>query len=421
MAKSIQEYVDSLYNQGLNNANNLKEQRTQADEAFIKQVQDAIDKSTASAAKPYQTQIEQLPSQYQKLVDTNAVQELVNRRQVQETMANMGLTDSGLNRTQQTAIAIQRGNADAAARLEQQQKTQELQDKIAQLMESGAAQKQQQEAAIRNDSANWYNNLLGDMYNNAVNMGYNQYNTDVAREDENKRWAEQLRQNELDRQAQLDAAKEQAAAAQKQAELEAQQQAFENTMKVIDAMKKAGASEEGILAYMQSNGLLGNNSGGSGTTNNNNDNTAGGTTNGNVNTLVPALDQKTRDSAYYRGNYLAGKISAGKMTKQEAVADIMKNYDGNTAAMKVAAEKAGVSDLLSQTVLGQNTLGVAPKKTVNTTAFIDGLNKTFRESIGGKVGDFNIKDLAKYEITAWANGGYLLPEEVAYLIQYYGL
>lgn len=44
MAKSIQEYVDSLYNQGLNNANNLKEQRTQADEAFIKQVQDAIDK-----------------------------------------------------------------------------------------------------------------------------------------------------------------------------------------------------------------------------------------------------------------------------------------------------------------------------------------------------------------------------------------
>lgn len=171
---------------------------------------------------------------------------------------------------------------------------------------------------------------------------------------------------------------------------------------------------------MQSNGLLGNNNGGSGMTNNN-DNTAGGTTNGNVNTLVSALDQKTKDSAYYRGTYLAGKISAGKMTKQEAVADIMKNYDGNTAAMKVAAEKAGVSDLLSQTVLGQNTLGVAPKKTVNTTAFIDGLNKTFRESIGGKVGDFNIKDLAKYEITAWANGGYLLPEEVAYLIQYYGL
>lgn len=337
MAKSIQEYVDSLYNQGLNNANNLKEQRTQADEAFIKQVQDAIDKSTASAAKPYQTQIEQLPSQYQKLYDTNAVQELVNRRQVQETMANMGLTDSGLNRTQQTAIAIQRGNADAAARLEQQQKTQELQDKIAQLMESGAAQKQQQEAAIRNDSANWYNNLLGDMYNNAVNMGYNQYNTDVAREDENKRWAEQLRQNELDRQAQLDAAKEQAAAVQKQAELEAQQQAFENTMKVIDAMKKAGASEEGILAYMQSNGLLGNNNGGS------------GTTNSLADISVNSLDQKTKDSAYYRGTYLAGKISAGRMTKWEAVNDIIATYQDNFPAMKVAAEKAGVmNELLSR-------------------------------------------------------------------------
>lgn len=330
MAKSIQEYVDSLYNQGLNNANNLKEQRTQADEAFIKQVQDAIDKSTASAAKPYQTQIEQLPSQYQKLYDTNAVQELVNRHKVQETMANMGLTDSGLNRTQQTAIAIQRGNADAAARLEQQQKTQELQDKIAQLIESGAAQKQQQEAAIRNDSANWYNNLLGDIYNNSVNMGYNQYNTDVAREDENKRWAEQIRQNELDRQAQLDAAKEQADAAKKQAELEAKQQAFENTMKIVDAMNKADASQEDIYSYLASAGYVKNG------------------------TSTATLDQKTKDSAYYRGNYLAGKISAGKMTKQEAVADIVNSFNGNTAAMKVAAEKAGLTEELNSILPSSN-------------------------------------------------------------------
>ena len=328
MAKSIQEYVDSLYNQGLNNANNLKEQRTQADEAFIKQVQDAIDKSTASAAKSYQTQIEQLPSQYQKLYDTNAVQELINRRQVQETMANMGLTDSGLNRTQQTAIAIQRGNADAAARLEQQQKTQELQDKIAQLMESGAAQKQQQEAAIRNDSANWYNNLLGDMYNNAVNMGYNQYNTDVAREDENKRWAEQLRQNELDRQAQLDAAKEQAAAAQKQAELEAQQQAFENTMKIVDAMNKADASQEDIYSYLNSTGYVKNGAG---------------------ENLY--LDSGTAGKTYKyapqpRGNYLLNEMVAGRMTKQEVVDDIIKNFNFDANAMKTAAEAAGVTDLL---------------------------------------------------------------------------
>lgn len=328
MAKSIQEYVDSLYNQGLNNANNLKDQRTQADEAFIKQVQDAIDKSTASAAKPYQTQIEQLPSQYQKLYDTNAVQELVNRRQVQETMANMGLTDSGLNRTQQTAIAIQRGNADAAARLEQQQKTQELQDKIAQLMESGAAQKQQQEAAIRNDSANWYNNLLGDMYNNAVNMGYNQYNTDVAREDENKRWAEQLRQNELDRQAQLDAAKEQAAAAQKQAELEAQQQAFENTMKIVDAMNKADASQEDIYSYLNSTGYVKNGAG---------------------ENLY--LDSGTAGKTYKyapqpRGNYLLNEMVAGRMTKREVVDDIIKNFNFDANAMKTAAEAAGVTDLL---------------------------------------------------------------------------
>ena len=336
----------------------LKNSAGQAVSDYSNSVTAAYDAAKQQAADSAAAEQAALPQQYRATFDKNELQQRINERQLQERMNRLGLTDSGLNRTQQTAIAIQRGNADAAARLEQQQKTQELQDKIAQLIESGAAQKQQQEAAIRNDSANWYNNLLGDMYNNAVNMGYNQYNTDVAREDENKRWAEQLRQNELDRQAQLDAAKEQAAAAQKQAELEAfvasekanleadaktQQQAFENAMKIVDALEKSGVQPEDIYSYlngtgyMQSNGLLGNNSSGS------------GTTNSLADISVNSLDQKTKDSAYYRGNYLAGKISAGRMTKWEAVNDIIATYQDNFPAMKVAAEKAGVmNELLSR-------------------------------------------------------------------------
>lgn len=182
MAKSLQEFIDELYNSGQSTANQLHAQRTQADEDFIKQVNEAIDKATAASTKPYQSQIEQLPGQYQKLYDTNAVQELVNRRQVQETMANMGLTDSGLNRTQQTAIALQRGNADSAARLSQQQKTQELQDKIDQIIEISATQKQQQEASVRNNTANWYNELLNNLYNNAVQQGTSRYNTEKQAE-----------------------------------------------------------------------------------------------------------------------------------------------------------------------------------------------------------------------------------------------
>ena len=133
MARSIQEYVDELYGKGQGTLNQIHEQRKQSDQQLIDSMNAAIDRNTAASTKPYQAQIEQLPEAYQKQFDANAVQELVGRRKVEEAMANMGLTDSGLNRTQQTALSVQRGNADAAARLEQQKKTQELQDKIAQL------------------------------------------------------------------------------------------------------------------------------------------------------------------------------------------------------------------------------------------------------------------------------------------------
>lgn len=112
MARSIQEYVDELYGKGQGTLNQIHEQRKQSDQQLIDSVNAAIDRTTAASTKPYQTQIEQLPEAYQKQFDANAVQELVGRRKVEEAMANMGLTDSGLNRTQQTGsicAARQRG------------------------------------------------------------------------------------------------------------------------------------------------------------------------------------------------------------------------------------------------------------------------------------------------------------------------
>ena len=232
MAKynSPYEFADEYYNKGLGTVNSSRDQRVQNDNQLINDIQAAIDKTTAASTKPYETQMEQLPDTYRKLFDANAVQELVGRRQVQEAMANMGLTDSGLNRTQQTALSVQRGNADAAARLEQQQKTQELQDQIAALIASGEAQKQQQAASIRNNTANWYNDSLNTLYNNSMQLGTNQYNLETEREIEARRWAEQQEQARLDREAQLEAARLDAQAAQAQAEAQAKQQEFENKM-----------------------------------------------------------------------------------------------------------------------------------------------------------------------------------------------
>lgn len=50
------------------------------------------------------------------LLDANAVNEAVARRNTLESLQNMGLVKSGLNETSQTAISVMRGNADASAR-----------------------------------------------------------------------------------------------------------------------------------------------------------------------------------------------------------------------------------------------------------------------------------------------------------------
>lgn len=233
MANSAQEYIDKLYNQSQGMAGQLHEQRKKSDDEVIQQINAAIDRATASSTNPYKTQMEQLPSQYQSLFDANAVQELVGRRQVQEAMANMGLTDSGLNRTQQTALSVQRGTADASVRLAQQQKTQELQDKISQLVENAAAQKQQQEASIRANTSDWYNTLLSNFYSTAQQQGTSLYNA------------------EQERAAAAAEAERQRLIAAADAEAKAKQQDFENQLAIAKVLQDSGASSEEVNRYLQ--------------------------------------------------------------------------------------------------------------------------------------------------------------------------
>lgn len=181
MAKTAQEYTDERYAGYRGEAEQLREQRRQSDDAAIQQYNEAADRTAAAAKKPYESQLEELPGEYQKMLDYNALQELIGQRQAAESMANLGLTDSGLNRTQQTALAVQRGNADNEVRLAQQQKTEELQAMIDQITANSEAQKIQQEAAVRNESDSWYNNLLADFYSQASQEGTALYDADKTR------------------------------------------------------------------------------------------------------------------------------------------------------------------------------------------------------------------------------------------------
>ena len=67
-------------------------------------------KQDAAAKTLYEGKIADVDSQYADEERRIAVQKFINEQEVEETMANMGLTDSGLNRTQQTAIQLSANN-----------------------------------------------------------------------------------------------------------------------------------------------------------------------------------------------------------------------------------------------------------------------------------------------------------------------
>ena len=73
-----------------------------------------------NAAQARDAELGRQNREYRDQHDLAAAQEFLNRRKTNEAMANSGLSDSGLNRTQQTAISIARGNQDAALTRQQQ-------------------------------------------------------------------------------------------------------------------------------------------------------------------------------------------------------------------------------------------------------------------------------------------------------------
>lgn len=153
------------------NANTYINELNSSLDAAAKPVIDSLDKSAAKVAE-----------QYRSLYDANEVQERINRRQVQESMANMGLTDSGLNRTQQTAIALQRGNADASVRSQEQAAIDQITQQTAEYLAQLAAQKQQNSANVLNNLHSSINTLDQNAYQSAIENAAARYNAQLEAE-----------------------------------------------------------------------------------------------------------------------------------------------------------------------------------------------------------------------------------------------
>ncbi len=78
-----------------------------AEEDFINST---YDKAAVNVQAINDKKVSDTNTEYASKYERNAVQKLINEKQVAEKMANLGLTDSGLNRTQQTAVQLSYGN-----------------------------------------------------------------------------------------------------------------------------------------------------------------------------------------------------------------------------------------------------------------------------------------------------------------------
>ena len=90
-----------------------------------------FEKQRAAVKQNYAYETEKAEKAYDDSYRENAVQKLINERQVAESMANMGLTDSGLNRTQQTAVQLSYANNKASIDRQKQAQVDALAQQLA--------------------------------------------------------------------------------------------------------------------------------------------------------------------------------------------------------------------------------------------------------------------------------------------------
>ena len=98
-----------------------EEEQTALGEKKKEDVNVQLDQQIEKAESDVQLQKGDLQRDYEDIVDAAAIQKELDRRQIAETMANLGLTRSGLNAGQQTAVELSAGNKVAVAQQQRQE------------------------------------------------------------------------------------------------------------------------------------------------------------------------------------------------------------------------------------------------------------------------------------------------------------
>lgn len=121
--------------------------------ALKEQINTSLDASAESQAGVYRQEIEQAPLDSRVLYDQNAMREAIDRKKIQESLANMGMTDSGLSSSMQTALTVQKSRADNSVRAAEQQRIRAAESAIDQIFANKEQQKAQKGIEIDQDTA----------------------------------------------------------------------------------------------------------------------------------------------------------------------------------------------------------------------------------------------------------------------------
>ena len=120
MAISQQEIYDEYYKQGEKDKNeliNAKKDTAKSDEETIKAYADA---SVQAITDGYNADVAETTESYESAFRENDIQVKLNERYLERKAAEMGLTDSGMNRTQMTANQISYANQKGALTAQKQ-------------------------------------------------------------------------------------------------------------------------------------------------------------------------------------------------------------------------------------------------------------------------------------------------------------
>lgn len=159
MTKTFKEYKADADKQNAELKKNDLGSIDNSADAAIKLAEDTYKKAEANTIADY-------ASDYER----NAVQKLINEKKIAETNANLGLTDSGLNRTQQTAVQLSYANQKGKLDLARQQALDKLSSDLASYVTGINNQREADKLSVNQFYDQQSNTIATELYDTDVEL-----------------------------------------------------------------------------------------------------------------------------------------------------------------------------------------------------------------------------------------------------------